>query len=163
MLKYLAERGHRAQIRAAISISAPIDLAVTQRQIARWRNRRYHNFLLRMMKAERPSPSGIHTILDFDNHVVAPANGFADAADYYRQSSAKPRLSEIKRPTLLIHGGNDPWIPARIYRDLDLAGNRRLRLLMPRSGGHVGFHGWGLDRPWHDMAIARFLVAASAA
>ena len=163
MLKYLAERGHRAQIRAAVSVSAPIDLAVTQQQISRWRNRRYHDFLLAAMKAERPCPSGVNSILDFDNHVVAPANGFVDAADYYRRSSAKPMLGDIRRPTLLIHAGNDPWIPARIYRDLDLSGNRRLRLLLPRSGGHVGFHGWGLDRPWHDMVIGRFLAAAGAA
>lgn len=163
MLKYLAERGHRAQIRAAVSISAPIDLAVTQRQISKWRNRRYHDFLLAAMKLERPCPDSIRSIIDFDNRVVAPANGFADAADYYRRSSAKPLLGDIRRPTLLIHAGNDPWIPACIYRDLDLAANRRLRLLMPHSGGHVGFHAWGLDRPWHDVAIARFLAAARAA
>jgi hypothetical protein len=163
MLKYLAERGHRAQIRAAVSISAPIDLALTQAKMSRWRNRRYHDYLLRLMKAEHPCSSDIASILDFDNRVVAPANGFADAADYYRQCSAKPLLGQIRRPTLLIQARNDPWIPARIYRDIDLAANRRLRLLLPRSGGHVGFHGWGLDRPWHDIAIAQFLHAAGTA
>jgi hypothetical protein len=162
MLKYLAERGHLAPIQAAISVSAPIDLAVTQRRIASRRNRRYHDFLLAEMKAERPCPADIASIFDFDDRVVAPSNGFVDAADYYRQSSAKPRLGEIKRPTLMIHAGNDPWIPASMYRDLDLAANRRLRLLLPRSGGHVGFHAWGLAQPWHDLAIGRFIKAALA-
>jgi hypothetical protein len=115
------------------------------------------------MIAERPCPTDITSIFDFDNRVVAPANGFADAADYYRLSSAKPILGQIKRPTLMIHAGNDPWIPASIYRDIDLAANRRLRLLLPRSGGHVGFHAWGLQQPWHDLAIARFIQAALAA
>jgi predicted alpha/beta-fold hydrolase len=162
MLKYLAERGRLAPIQAAISVSAPIDLAVTQQRLASRRNRRYHDFLLGEMKAERPCPADITSIIDFDNRVVAPSNGFADAADYYRQSSAKPMLGRIKRPTLLIHAANDPWIPASIYSDIDLAGNRRLRLLLPRSGGHVGFHAWGLEQPWHDLAIEQFIRAALA-
>jgi predicted alpha/beta-fold hydrolase len=163
MLKYLAERAALAPVLAAVSISAPIDLAVTQRRIGAWRNRRYHDFLLAEMKRERPCPEDIRKIIDFDDRVVAPANGFADAHDYYRRSSAKPLLGEIHRPTLLIHAANDPWIPASIYRDIDWSKHRRLRLLMPRSGGHVGFHGWRLDRPWHDLAIRQFLTAASAA
>jgi predicted alpha/beta-fold hydrolase len=162
ILKYLAERAALAPILAAISISAPIDLAATQRRISAWRNRRYHDFLLAEMKRERPCPSDIRRIIDFDDRVVAPANGFADAHDYYRQSSAKPLLGDIHRPTLLIHAANDPWIPASIYRDVDWSKYRRLRLAMPRSGGHVGFHGRGLDRPWHDLAISQFLTTVSA-
>jgi predicted alpha/beta-fold hydrolase len=157
VLKYLGERGPLVPVLGAVSVSAPIDLAMTQRQISAWRNRRYHDFLLREMKNERPCPADITRIIDFDDLVVAPANGFKDAADYYRQSSSKQFLGLIRRPTLLIHAANDPWIPARMYRDIDLAANRRLLLAMPRSGGHVGFHAGGIDRPWHDMAIARFL------
>jgi predicted alpha/beta-fold hydrolase len=160
MLKYLAERGSMAPILAAVSVSAPIDLALTQQRISTWRNRRYHNFILAEMKRERPCPDDIRSILDFDNRVVAPANGFTDAADYYRRSSAKPLLGGIRRPTLLIHAANDPWIPASMYQDVDWSAHRRLRLMMPRSGGHVGFHGRGLDRPWHDVAIRHFLEAA---
>ena len=159
MLKYLAERAHLAPVRAAVSISAPIDLALTQQRISLPRNRRYHDFLVREMKREHPCPDDIRSILEFDDRVVAPANGFAGAADYYRRCSAKTMLGAIRRPTLLIHAVDDPWIPSDMYRDLDLGGNRRLRLLMPRSGGHVGFHGWRLDRPWHDLAIACFLSA----
>ena len=33
--------------------------------------------------------------------------------------------------------------------------------LIPHSGGHVGFHGKGLDRPWHDLALSQFLGALS--
>jgi len=162
MLKYLAERAHLAPVRAAVSISAPIDLAMTQRCISLPRNRRYHDFLLRELKAEHPSPDDITSIIDFDNRIVAPANGFADAADYYRRSSAGPLLGAIRRPTLMIHAGNDPWIPADMYRDLKIGNSRHLKLLMPRSGGHVGFHGWGLERPWHDLAIGQFIKATLA-
>lgn len=160
VLKYLAERGSMAPILAAVSISAPIDLAATERRISAWRNRHYHNYLLREMKRERPCSDDIRRIIDFDNLVVAPANGFLDAADYYRRASAKPLLGAIRRPSLLIHAADDPWIPAEMYRDIDWAAHRRLKLLMPESGGHVGFHGKGLDRPWHDLALLRFIEAA---
>src|SRR5262249_35882357 len=52
LLKFLAERGHRHPVRAAVSISAPIDLALTQRRIMERRNRVYHSYLLNRIKKE---------------------------------------------------------------------------------------------------------------
>ncbi len=52
LLKYLGEQGRRAQVLAAASISAPIDLKATQISMSRWRNRPYHDVLLRRMKEE---------------------------------------------------------------------------------------------------------------
>jgi predicted alpha/beta-fold hydrolase len=159
LLKYLAECGAMAPVMAAISISAPIDLDATQRRIHMARNRLYHREIVKWVLSERGSavPREIRTMLDFDNHVVAPANGFKDARDYYRQSSAAPMLGAIRRPTLLIHGGDDPWIPAESYRDL--APNPNILSLIPKSGGHVGFHAAGTDVPWHDTALGKFIGA----
>jgi predicted alpha/beta-fold hydrolase len=159
LLKYLAECGAMAPVMAAISISAPIDLDATQRRIHMARNRLYHREIVKWVLSERGSavPREIRTMLDFDNHVVAPANGFKDARDYYRQSSAAPMLGAIRRPTLLIHGGDDPWIPAESYRDL--APNPNIISLIPKSGGHVGFHAAGTDVPWHDTALGTFIGA----
>lgn len=56
----------------------------------------------------------------------------------------------------MIHAQNDPWIPAEPYRRFDWAANPRLLPLLPRSGGHVGFHGIGSSTPWHDRCIAAF-------
>ena len=52
------------------------------------RNRVYHQQLLGWMKRDRSADvvGEIRTILDFDNRVVAPNNGFKDALDYYRQA-----------------------------------------------------------------------------
>jgi predicted alpha/beta-fold hydrolase len=159
LLKYLAECGAMAPVMAAISISAPIDLDATQRRIAMARNRIYHREIVKWVVSERRGdlPREIRTMLDFDNQVVAPANGFKDAYDYYRQSSAGPMLGAIRRPTLLIHGGDDPWIPAESYRDI--APNPNLIPLIPRSGGHVGFHAAGTNVPWHDTALSKFIGA----
>ncbi|WP_395019909.1 YheT family hydrolase [Dongia sp.] len=160
VLKYLAECGALAPVLAAITISGSIDLDAAQRRIAEARNRIYHREILKWVMSEREArhlPREIRTLLDFDNHFVAPANGFKDARDYYRHSSAAPRLGAIRRPTLLIHAEDDPWIPAASYRDL--APNSNLIPLIPRSGGHVGFHAVGSDVPWHDTALATFIGA----
>ena len=159
LLKYLAERGSLAHLRAAIAISPPIDLHAAQQRIAARRNRRYHDYLLTRMRAERASDAGIATILDFDDRVVAPANGFKGALDYYAQCSAGPRLAAIRTPTLVIHAKDDPWIPAAAFRAVDWGKAKAVRLLMPWSGGHVGFHALGLARPWHDEVALRFLAA----
>jgi predicted alpha/beta-fold hydrolase len=158
LLKYLAECGAMAPVMAAISISAPIDLDAAQRRIATARNRFYHRQILKWVLSERKEVEPpIRTLLDFDNHFVAPINGFKDAREYYRHSSAGPMLGAIRRPVLMIHAEDDPWIPAASYRDL--APNPNLISLIPHSGGHVGFHASGLEAPWHDVALARFIGA----
>lgn len=159
LLKYLGERGSLSHLRAAIAVSPPIDLHAAQRRLAERRNRRYHQYLLDRMREERPCPDDIATILDFDNRVVAPANGFRDALDYYTQCSAGPRLGGIRTPTLIIHAADDPWIPSKAFREIAWSRFRHVRLLMPWSGGHVGFHALGLKRPWHDEVALRFLAA----
>lgn len=159
LLKYLAERGSLAHLRAAVAVSPPIDLRAAQQRIAQRRNRRYQTYLLERMRLERPSAAEVKTILEFDNLVVAPANGFRDALDYYAQCSAGPRLASIRTPTLIIHAKDDPWIPAASFRAVDWDKARSVRLLMPWSGGHVGFHALGLGRTWHDEVALRFLAA----
>ena len=89
---------------------------------------------------------------------MAPANSFRDAADYYRQCSSAPLLPAIKHPTLIIHAADDPWIPIDAYRTMDGV-NPALHMLLPSSGGHVGFHARDLDMPWHDAAMLKFLSA----
>lgn len=159
LLKYLAERGGLSHLRAAIAVSPPIDLHAAQRQVAQRRNRRYHDYLLERMRAERPSEVDAKSILEFDDRIVAPANGFKDALDYYARCSSGPRLAAIRTPTLIIHAKDDPWIPAASFRGVEWGKAKSVRLLMPWSGGHVGFHAFGLDRPWHDEVALRFLAA----
>ena len=167
LLKYAAEYGG---LRAAISVSAPIDLAAASARFLDRRNRVYHAYLLRGMKREALGPGaavteeerrlipGLRSILEFDEHIVAPRNGYRDAADYYAQNHARQFLPAIEVPTLVIHAQDDPWIPARAYTSFDWAGNAALLPLLPRRGGHVGFHGRGSAIPWHDRCLARFLA-----
>jgi uncharacterized protein len=169
LLKYLGEQGRRAPLRGAVSVSAPIDLKATQLRLMQRRNRRYHDHLLARMKEEIAAPDSVLTdleraaldttssIYEFDEYIVAPRNDFANADDYYARCSANNFLGEIRVPTLLIHARNDPWIPPNAYLAFDWSSNPRLTPLLPKGGGHVGFHGFGSFVPWHDRCIAAFL------
>lgn len=165
LLKCLGEGVSDLPVLAASSVSAPIDLKAAQVRIMQARNRLYERYLLRGMKAESRAPAALLATLPsvyaFDDKVVAPANGFRDAEDYYRRSSAKSYLGGIAVPTLVIHAEDDPWIPAEAYRAFDWAANPSLNLLLSPGGGHVGFHGRGSLVPWHDRCILQFLEANS--
>ena len=102
--------------------------------------------------AEAPS------IAAFDDRFVAPRNGFAGAADYYAGCSAGRYLDAIATPTLVIHALDDPWIPAASYLARDWRANRNITALLPRRGGHVGFHGRGGAIAWHDRCALRFFA-----
>ncbi|MCP4038217.1 MAG: alpha/beta fold hydrolase [bacterium] len=169
LLKFTAEHGAHFPIMAVATVSAPIDLAAASNRFLAHRNWIYHRHLLRNMKREcfggpdAPSASecetieACRTILEFDQRVVAPRNGFRDAAHYYEVNHARRFLAEIERPTLLVHALDDPWIPAEPYMTYSWRENPRLHPVLTNGGGHVGFHARGDRVPYHDRCIARFI------
>jgi len=169
LLKYLGEQARRAPVLGAVTVSAPIDLKATQLRFMQRRNKAYHDFILRRMKREAAAPNSaisaeqragldeIATVFDFDDRIVAPANGFSGADDYYARCAAQGFMKEIKVPTLVIHARNDPWIPPDAYLSFDWKANPKLTPLLPRGGGHVGFHGCSSRVPWHDRCVAEFM------
>lgn len=168
LLKYLGEAGAESLLTGAISVSAPLDLAAASTRLEASRNRGYHRWLLDRMKsdwrggpleisdAQRAALNTAKTIREFDNGVVAPLNGFVDAADYYAKNMSGQFLEGIEVPTLLLHGDSDPWIPAAAYREVG-ALPTNLRVEVARGGGHVGFHGRG--GRWHDQCAVTFFQA----
>jgi len=169
LLKYLGEEGAASGISAAVAISAPLDLAAAGARFREPRNWLYHHFILRGLKRDLARGSGpvdagllkaglaARTLRAFDDRYIAPRYGFRDAEDYYAKCSGNRHLGGIRVPTLLVHAGDDPWIPAAIYRSLDWSAMPTCRLLLPHGGGHVGFHGAGTSVPWTDRCIAAFL------
>lgn len=162
MLKFLSEYGRDFPIQAAVSVSAPLDLKATQVRMMAPRNRLYQNYLLKRMKAEtseavlarvgvtRGVLRGLKNIYEYDDRIIAPANGFEGAEDYYRRCSSGQFLAAIGLPTLLIHATNDPWIPGATYEGALGLENPQVRTLLLEKGGHVGFHGRGGEVAWHD-------------
>lgn len=175
LLKYLGEEGRATPLRAAVSVSAPLDLAAASVRLMSPRNRVYHGYLIGRMRAEALAPSaeltagerqavlGARTVYEYDDRFVGPRNGFGGAAEYYRQCSARAYLSRIAIPTLIVHALDDPWIPAATYTAIDWARFPALTALLPPRGGHVGFHGIGSRVPWHDRCSVTFFERVMAA
>jgi predicted alpha/beta-fold hydrolase len=171
MLKALGEPDLDARVRAAVSVSAPIDLAEVAHHLLglgalrRWI---YVGSLLRSAKqqagkvigltdAQRRAIRSARSFFEFDDDFLARFSGFSDAAAYYRESSAQSKLANIRVPTLLIHAPNDPIVPIDAYRRFDWKSNPALCPLLSAAGGHAGFHGQDSRVAWHDRCIAAFL------
>ena len=174
LLKSLGEEGTAAPVLAAAAVSAPIDLAVTCRRMLERRNVVYHRRLLGQMKIEATAPGarleesersailGSRDIREYDDVFIAPRHGFAGADDYYERCKPVRFMGGIRVPTLVLAALDDPWIPGALYSGYDWASNRALLPLLPKQGGHVGFHGSDNRLPWSDRALTEFFGVKSA-
>lgn len=170
LLKYLGEEGAASKLRAAVSVSAPIDLSLTCVHMQRPRNWIYHAHILANMKREATAQGAELTadersailrsrsIREYDEFFIAPRHGFGGAEDYYEKNKPLRFIGGIRVPTLLISAADDPWIPVATYRSIDCTANPALTSLLPSGGGHVGLFGAGDAVRWHDRAIEAFLA-----
>ena len=143
----------RAWLKAAVSVSAPIDLVASGTALDRGLNRIYaRNFLKTLVpraleKLQRfpglyseEKLRRVSTIHDFDDLVTAPLHGFKDVIDYWTRASSKPWLKEITLPTLILNAKNDPFVPgASLPGPSEVSAT--VTLEQPSTGGHVGFIG----------------------
>ena len=94
----------------------------------------------------------------FDDAATAPLNGFENARDYYARCSSRPFLQAIRRPTLIIHAADDPFMtPTVVPKAEELAPGVRLELAA--HGGHVGFVSadrWGQPQLWLERRLPAY-------
>jgi predicted alpha/beta-fold hydrolase len=181
LLKWLGERGETATLSAAVAVSAPLRLDLCADRLDNGFSKLYRNQLLKELKdfvnwkrehlefmgevveAQKLQAlgdlSGIQSFWEYDYKVVARLYGFESASDYYQKSSARQFLGQIRRPTLIIHSRDDPFMtPAVIPHDTELSASVRLELT--DAGGHVGFVSGPLPwrpRYWLEERIPRFM------
>jgi predicted alpha/beta-fold hydrolase len=173
-LKYLGEAPPHAAVVAGVAISAPVDLAASAGALdRRLSNRIYLRRFLKTLVAkveakamrfpEQLDAAGaraMRSFQEFDNRYTAPLHGFRDAADYWRQSSARQYLTGINVPALLLNARNDPFLPSECFPFPEAEANPCLFLEAPCSGGHVGFLDFvGGLQPWSDRRVVEFLKA----
>jgi predicted alpha/beta-fold hydrolase len=169
VLKFMGEGLHGLPVLAAVSVSAPLDLAATCARMMSRRNILYHRYMLEAMKrealalgaasstTERAAVAAARTVFEFDDRFIAPRFGYRNAADYYESNAAKNFLAGILAPTLILHGLDDPWIPASCYDAIDWAELAAVEAQLTERGGHLGFHGVGSRVPWHDRMTVWWL------
>lgn len=176
LLKWLGERGESAprQVRAAIAISTPYDLARSSKAIDSGFARLYQWNFLRSLRRKATQKltqypevcsieqlGSVATMWEFDDRFTAPLHGFSDAAHYYRASSSIGFLSRIRIPTLLLSALDDPFHTAEVLRNVEevCASNPFLSTEFHARGGHVGFVGGVPWRPAYyvDSRVGSFL------
>ena len=170
LLKFLGEAGRHSPVRRAATVSAPLDLARSCRSLMRWRNYLYHRYILTHLKrnctapgaelseAERKAILGAGTLWQFDHEFTAQRHGYAGAQEFYDANSSQNFLGGIRTETLLIHAQDDPFVPVAPYLEHTWSKLPKLIPLLPRSGGHLGFHDpLGV---WHLRQIELFFDQA---
>lgn len=152
-LKYLGEeRDIPKQIKSAISISVPVHLNGSARELHTLKNKafaiRFRQHLVDKLKVKiKQFPdhisvaeiNSIKTLRDFDEVYTSKAHGFKDAFDYYTKASSLQFLNHIEVPTLIINALNDSFLSHECYPVKEAKANENLFLEMPKYGGHVGF------------------------
>lgn len=153
LLKYLGEeRAVPEEVRMAVAISVPCDLAGSLGEINRSRNflysKRFELILKDMLlKRVKKFPEKIHkkeieacsSLKDIDELYTSRAHGFESADDYYEKNSSKQFLTNIKKPTLLISAKDDSFLSNSSYPFTEAEQSNSLYLETPEHGGHVGF------------------------
>lgn len=150
LLRWLGEQQHGAEIvDAAVSVSAPLDLAAGGAALSSGFNRIYTRMFLQTLKPkalaklahfpglfDRARLLAANDLYAFDNVVTAPLHGYRDTDDYWHRASAKHVLDDITVPTLVLNARNDPFLPVR---HLPQSASKAVTLEYPATGGHVGF------------------------
>jgi predicted alpha/beta-fold hydrolase len=169
----LLVEGPRGLVDAAAAISVPFDLLACVKSVdsgAGWNAIYRYNFVPTMKqkalrKAARfPGQLDVEairnatTIQEIDRYFTAPAFGFEDDVQYYRECSTASKLARIEVPTLLISAEDDPLAPAD-HIPPEAEKNERLAIVRTAQGGHVGFVEGSLFKPrfWaEEQALAFF-------
>jgi predicted alpha/beta-fold hydrolase len=155
LLRWLGESQHQAEIvDAAVSVSAPLDLARGGESLSSGLNMLYTRMFLQTLKPkclakleqfpdlfDREALLSARDLYEFDNVVTAPLHGYRDTDDYWDRASAKHILHDITVPTLVLNARNDPFLPG-IH--LPASASSAVRLQYTAQGGHVGFPVGGL-------------------
>lgn len=171
-LKYLGENPDLVppEVKGAATFSVPCDLASSADVLARTVNRLYMHYFMRGLRSKIRDKAEQHpgeidlggldemrSFIPFDDKYTAPIHGFADAAEYYAQSSSLQFLPAIRVPTLLVQAQDDPFLAPSCYPLEAAEGNSSLMLQMPVHGGHVGFVSFTGDNCyWSEASAAKF-------
>ena len=175
LLKYLGEQSEALpkEIRAAVAISAPCDLAASVQALQRGFSRVYQQRLVANLKrktfnkltrypdlVDPTALQAVRTLAEFDDLVTAPVHGFANAAAYWAASSSVSFLPRIRRPPLLINAEDDPFFSAEALPRQAVSDNPFLTAEFTAAGGHIGFLAgyWpGVPIAWAEVRAAAFL------
>ncbi|QKJ85335.1 hypothetical protein PMPD1_0355 [Paramixta manurensis] len=169
----MGKQGEDCLLDAGVIVSAPLMLEPCSAKLEQGFSRVYQRYLLNQLKLNARRKlhawpgtlpidlerlNALKKLRDFDDVITARAHGFVNADDYYRRASAMPLLPQIRKPLLIIHAKDDPFMTDEVIPDLQqLPANIEYQLT--EHGGHVGFVGGSLLKPqmWLEQRIPQWL------
>ncbi|GAB6110397.1 YheT family hydrolase [Desulfomicrobium salsuginis] len=174
VLKYLGEDPAQVPgiVRRAVALSVPCDLEDAAGALERPECAIYMRYLLdllrkKIIRKSRVFPGvfdltdmhRLRTFRQFDDRFTAPMHGFRDALDYWRRSSSRQFLGNIEHRTCLINAANDPFLGPRCFPVDEVRASQTVSMVMPQTGGHVGFVGSGSPgwMYWSEWMAMRFV------
>ena len=171
-IRYVGEQGDALdeRIRAAVAISAPVDMASTADALNTLNNYMYYRrFMGRLATKLEQKLEDFPDLVDldklkevkrwqdFDEWFTAPVSGHACAADFYEDASCMPFIPGIRRPTLLLNALNDPILSDPSYPYELAQQHDHFYLETPERGGHVGFPTGNLLKAWSEERAFEFV------
>ena len=175
LLKLQAEYGEHSPLKATVSICAPVRLDLCAKRLDQGLSRIYQRHLIQQLNNKVANKSEqfnfeeriglnkktikkIKTFWQFDDRVTAPLHGFKDVNDYYGRSSARQYLKDIRKPTLMIHALDDPFMTRESVPD-ESELSESIELELSQHGGHIGFVSGSLTRPvfWLPERLVEFI------
>lgn len=170
VLKYMGEeRNIPEEVKAAVTVSVPCDLAGSLGEINRMRNFIYSKrFELKLksqlmarakkfpQKLTKKEIDACDSLRDIDELYTSKAHGFDSAEDYYKKNSSLQFLEGIDRPVLIINARDDSFLCNTSYPQKLAEQSPFLHLEVPTYGGHVGFAVMGPEF-YHEKRALDFL------
>lgn len=159
LAKYIGEYAEKTICKAAVAISAPVDMSSAAMTMQRFLGQKiYTPYLLNpiikkalnneISAAEMKAIKQVDRISDFDHIFTAPRHGYRSKNDYYRQASALPYLIDVAKPLLLISAKDDPFIGFTATQN-DVS--EYVTLIDTDHGGHIGYLRYLSDRKKFDI------------
>jgi len=169
LLKYLGEEKNNTPLKAAMSVSAPYDLAMCANRVNRGFSRFYQYILLKELKKmlhqkfnafameqfvkfKKKDIKKLNSFWAFDDAYSAPIHGFGNVHNYYATCSSKHFLKDIAIPTLLLHAKDDPFMTQEVIPK-PYEYSKSVKLEVHNYGGHVGFIGGSFFKPKYYVAL----------
>jgi hypothetical protein len=173
--KLQGELGKASPLFAAVSVCAPVRLALAADYLNRGASRFYQKILLHGLKKSllkkfnvhdyesliglrKEDVGGLNSFREYDDRFTAPIHGFKNADEYYEKSSGYDYIFKIAKETLIIHAQDDPFMPPGVLPD-EAVLPPRVSMEVSENGGHVGFVGGSILWPdyWLETRIPEFL------
>ena len=174
-LKYMGEYAETIspKIKGAIATSVPIDIASSEKQMNKIKNKLYIDQFLKTIRLKVLEKSYKFPDFQLDKELLfkakrfkhlehlytVPVFGFDSPEDYWQKASSKPYLSKINKPTLLINAQDDSFLAKECFPIEEAKKSKDFFLEITKHGGHVGFISTFKQQEsrWLEKRISRFI------